>query len=104
VVAVASDIVDSCFRKLRLSRSPCHGWVTCTSFPLNSRADEMDKDNRDDFTFAKLSDLKVPVTLRMSAVFVESIPPNSAQESRIVHSSKDPGWLVLSPNFWKNRS
>jgi len=28
----------------------------------------MDKDNRDDFTFAKLSDLKVPVTLRMSAI------------------------------------
>lgn len=25
----------------------------------------MDKDNRDDFTFAKLSDLKVPVTFRM---------------------------------------
>jgi phosphatidylinositol 3-kinase len=29
----------------------------------------MDKDNRDDFTFAKLTDLKVPVTLRMSATF-----------------------------------
>ena len=26
----------------------------------------MDKDNRDDFTFAKLSDLKLPVTFRMS--------------------------------------
>ena len=25
----------------------------------------MDKDNRDDFTFAKLSDLKLPVTFRM---------------------------------------
>ena len=25
----------------------------------------MDKDNRDDFTFAKLSDLKFPVTFRM---------------------------------------
>ena len=25
----------------------------------------MDKDNRDDFTFAKLSDLKMPVTFRM---------------------------------------
>jgi hypothetical protein len=25
----------------------------------------MDKDNKDDFTFAKLSDLKLPVTLRM---------------------------------------
>ena len=34
------------------------------------RADKMDKDNRDDFTFAKLTDLKVPVTLRMSAPFV----------------------------------
>ena len=38
----------------------------------------MDKDNRDDFTFAKLSDLKVPVTLRMSAVFATSIPQNCA--------------------------
>lgn len=27
--------------------------------------DGMDKDNRDDFTFAKLSDLKMPVTFRM---------------------------------------
>lgn len=35
--------------------------------------DNMDKDNRDDFTFAKLTDLKVPVTLRMSAAFVESM-------------------------------
>ena len=25
----------------------------------------MDKDSRDDFTFAKLSDLKLPVTFRM---------------------------------------
>ena len=68
------------------------------------RLNDMDKDNRDDFTFAKLSDLKVPVTLRMSAVFVESIPQNCAQESGIVHSSKDPGFLALSPNFWRNRS
>lgn len=32
----------------------------------------MDKDNRDDFTFAKLSDLKIPVTFRMSvaAIFI----------------------------------
>ena len=44
----------------------------------DSRVDDMDKDNRDDFTFAKLSDLKVPVTLRMSAVFVQSIPQNCA--------------------------
>jgi hypothetical protein len=28
----------------------------------------MDKDNRDDFTFAKLSDLKLPVTFRMYAL------------------------------------
>lgn len=27
----------------------------------------MDKDNRDDFTFAKLSDLKLPLTFRMYA-------------------------------------
>lgn len=69
----------------------------------DSRADDMDKDNRDDFTFAKLSDLKVPVTLRMSAVF-RIHPQNCAQESRIVHSSKDPGFLALSPNSWRNRS
>ena len=31
--------------------------------PLQLNA--MDKDNRDDFTFAKLSDLKMPVTFRM---------------------------------------
>ena len=43
-----------------------------------SQVDDMDKDNRDDFTFAKLSDLKVPVTLRMSAIFVESIPQSCA--------------------------
>ena len=42
------------------------------------RAGGMDKDNRDDFTFAKLSDLKVPVTLRMSAIFVKFIPQNCA--------------------------
>lgn len=65
---------------------------------------DMDKDSRDDFTFAKLSDLKVPVTFRMSAGFIEFIMQNRAQESRIVHSSKDPGFLVLSPNFWRNRS
>jgi len=64
----------------------------------------MDKDNRDDFTFAKLSDLKLPVTLRMSVLFVESLPPTRAQESRIVRSSKDPVSLALSPNFWRNRS
>jgi phosphatidylinositol 3-kinase len=29
----------------------------------------MDKDNRDDFTFAKLSDLKLPVTFRMLETF-----------------------------------
>ena len=63
------------------------------------RADDMDKDNRDDFTFAKLSDLKVPVTLRMSATFVEPTPQNRAQESRVVHSSRDPGSLVPSLNF-----
>ena len=64
----------------------------------------MDKDNRDDFTFAKLSDLKLPVTLRMSAVFVDSVPSNRTQESRAVHSSKGPVLLALSPNFWRNRS
>ena len=64
----------------------------------------MDKDNRDDFTFAKLSDLKLPVTLRMSAAFVQSAAPNRAQESRTVHSSKDPVLLALSLNFWRNRS
>ena len=64
----------------------------------------MDKDNRDDFTFAKLSDLDLPVTLRMSALFVEFIAPNRAHGSRIVHNSKGRGLLVLSPNFWRNRS
>ena len=44
----------------------------------DSRVNNMDKDNRDDFTFAKLSDLKVPVTLRMLAIFVESITQNCA--------------------------
>jgi hypothetical protein len=28
----------------------------------------MDKDNKDDFTFAKLSDLKLPVTFRMYGI------------------------------------
>ncbi len=32
----------------------------------------MDKDNRDDFTFAKLSDLKMPVTFRMCLFFQPS--------------------------------
>ena len=50
-------------------------WQTAT---CDSRVDNMDKDNRDDFTFAKLSDLKVPVTLRMLAVFAKSIPQNCA--------------------------
>ena len=33
----------------------------------------MDKDNRDDFTFAKLSDLKLPLTFRMYVLFWLSI-------------------------------
>lgn len=38
--------------------------------PVDScAAPAMDKDNRDDFTFAKLSDLKMPVTFRMYATF-----------------------------------
>jgi phosphatidylinositol 3-kinase len=32
----------------------------------------MDKDNRDDFTFAKLENLKMQVTFRMSVVVVSS--------------------------------
>ena len=36
------------------------------AFSNNHRdAHSMDKDNRDDFSFATLSNLKVPVTLRM---------------------------------------
>ena len=62
----------------------------------------MDKDNRDDFTFAKLSDLKLPVTLRMSATFVGFIAYRCAQGSEIAHSLKDLGCLELSPNFWRN--
>ena len=77
---------------------------TVSDHDCDSQADDMDKDNRDDFTFAKLSDLKVPVTLRMSAVFVESIARNGTQGLRTVHSSKDPGFLALSPNSWRNRS
>ena len=80
-----------------------HTWSRGYPF-LSTRAYEMDKDNRDDFTFAKLSDLNLPVTLRMSAVSAEPIPPNRAQESKIVHSSKDPGFLAPSPNFWRNQS
>jgi hypothetical protein len=30
----------------------------------------MDKDHRDDFTYAKLSDLKIPVTFRMYALLL----------------------------------
>jgi phosphatidylinositol 3-kinase len=33
----------------------------------------MDKDNKDDFTFAKLSDLKLPVTFRMYGSVVDVI-------------------------------
>ena len=32
---------------------------------ISSTTIDMDKDSRDDFTFAKLSDLKLPVTFRM---------------------------------------
>ncbi|KAG1740390.1 kinase-like domain-containing protein [Suillus occidentalis] len=39
----------------------------------------MDKDNRDDFTFAKLSDLKLPVTFRISQL-EGSIPQPSVSE------------------------
>jgi hypothetical protein len=40
----------------------------------------MDKDNRDDFTFAKLSDLKLPVTFRMYALLLilQATCPHSA--------------------------
>jgi hypothetical protein len=48
----------------------------------DSRVDDMDKDNRDDFTFAKLSDLKVPVTLRMSAISCRIHSHRTALKSR----------------------
>ena len=38
----------------------------------------MDKDNRDDFTFAKLSDLKLPLTFRMYAMTLARIPTTYA--------------------------
>ena len=98
MVAVASDMVGRCFR------SGCCGPFRPSGSRGHPLLSIMDKDNRDDFTFAKLSDLKLPVTLRMSAVFAESTVPYRAQELRTVHSSKDPVLLALSQNFWRNRS
>jgi len=66
--------------------------LTVADRDFDPRVDDMDKDNRDDFTFAKLSDLKVPVTLRMLAIFVESVPQNCAQ--RVEDSSQFEGSRV----------
>lgn len=41
----------------------------------------MDKDNRDDFTFARLCDIKLPVTLRMFGEFL-TFPFRSLMTSR----------------------
>lgn len=72
--------------------------------PVDSRAaPAMDKDNRDDFTFAKLSDLKMPVTFRMYAT--RSIlasrahwtyPPDPSLRERANHTHL--------PRFWKSPS
>ena len=57
---------DNCrchLRTLAFSRLFVSGPVNCLHATCTLTA--MDKDNRDDFTFAKLSDLKMPVTFRM---------------------------------------
>jgi hypothetical protein len=64
----------------------------------------MDKDNRDDFTFAKLSDLKLPVTLRMSAPFVVFIVQQYTHQSRVVRSLKDLEFPALLLSSWRNLS
>lgn len=46
----------------------------------------MDKDNRDDFTFAKLSDLKLPLTFRMYVV--SDLYPNGLCPTDVPFSSQ----------------
>ena len=67
--------------------------------PKHSRLDDMDKDNRDDFTFAKLSDLKLPVTLRMLVIFVEFVAQWRTHDQPTVRNLKEPEYLERSPNF-----
>ena len=65
----------------------------------------MDKDNRDDFTFAKLSDLKLPLTFRMYALVLTGIPTTYAQ--RIldpVRNSKEQGHESQSRVCWRTQN
>jgi len=66
----------------------------------------MDKDNRDDFTFAKLSDLKLPVTVRMYCYSLFSpfkllnsptqIPIRRKPATEIFHWTTRTPWIQVS--------
>ena len=96
---------DNCrchLRTLAFSRLFVSGPVNCLHATCILTA--MDKDNRDDFTFAKLSDLKMPVTFRMyiSYALVSTRP---AQENY----ATDPSWKgyvshTLSQRYWRSPS
>lgn len=56
----------------------------------------MDKDNRDDFTFAKLSELKLPVTFRMYAIHCSLVLPEPTTTGFVlVRNSKAHGRASL---------
>lgn len=65
----------------------------------------MDKDNRDDFTFAKLSDLKLPLTFRMYALLLPGILTSITQ--RVLDSapsSREQGHESQSRMCWKTQN
>lgn len=59
---------------IRFRFTPVH-LLSVSAVILQTLPEAMDKDNKDDFTFAKLSDLKLPVTFRMYAVLEEINTP-----------------------------
>jgi phosphatidylinositol 3-kinase len=65
----------------------------------------MDKDNRDDFTFAKLSDLKLPLTLRMYALILAGVPTTHSQPiPDPVHNLKEQGHETQSRMYWRTQN
>lgn len=65
----------------------------------------MDKDNRDDFTFAKLSDLKLPLTFRMYALILAGAPATYAQRiPHPAHNSKEQDRESQSLMYWRTQN
>lgn len=62
----------------------------------------MDKDNRDDFTFAKLSDLRLPLTFRMYALILVVLPTTYAHRvPHPAHNLKEQGRESQSRMSWR---